>query len=424
MTFEIEAMFEQTRREHGIIHDDRLLLSEFGTGAALMTNRQRSGAAATDGAGTTLSEVYDRFLLDPTKRRSDRTMLAHHTTRRVIEDVIGSAKPISDITREDCRDLLETLRWLPVNLGKKYGMMPIREAARLAKSDERIKTINATNLNAYMARFTTMLNWAVTEEYIGRNPARGLQLAETVHPQDRRKPFELWQLRRIFHAPIFTGCRDDQHGYAIAGDTIASGARYWVPLIALWGLRLNEICQLDVSDVRQIDDVQCFVVTKDSLTGTRDKTLKTKSSERLVPVHPMLHDLGIMGFIEAKRKSGALKLFDDLPSGATGFRSVAFSRWFSRFLMSANAATPLTCFHSFRHGFRDAARNARIDRDIALRLGGWITGGSQSETADDYGAGYRPSVLHEAISAIDYPGLDLSHLPNWTGRPQRPRGKG
>jgi integrase len=236
-------------------------------------------------------------------------------------------------------------------------------------------------------------------------------LAETVHPQDRRKPFEPWQLLRIFNAPIYMGCKDDQQGYAVVGNIIASGARYWVPLIALWsGMRLNEACQLDVADVREIEGVQCFVITEESVSGTRDKSLKTKSSARLVPLHPTLLDLGFMGFVEGKQKERALKLFDDLPLGKRGFRSVAFSRWFSRFLISANAASERTCFHSFRHGFRDAARNARIDRDIALRLGGWIAGGAHSESADDYGAGYRPKVLYEAISRIEYPELDLTHL--------------
>ena len=114
-----------------------------------------------------------------------------------------------------------------------------------------------------MARFATMLNWAVSEEYIAKNPARGLQLAETVHPQDRRKPFELWQLQRIFSAPIYTGCRDEQNGYSVPGPVIASGARYWVPLIGLFsGMRLNEVCQLDVADIRLIEGVPCFVITE------------------------------------------------------------------------------------------------------------------------------------------------------------------
>jgi integrase len=338
-------------------------------------------------------------------------MLAHQTTRRVVEDVLGADTPIASITRDQCRDLLETLRWLPVNMAKKFGDVRVRDAAKVAKDDRSIRTINATNLNAYMARFATMLNWAVTEELIGRNPARGLQVADEVHPQDRRKPFEPWQLQRIFNAPIYTGCKDEQNGYSVVGSHIAQGARFWVPLICLFsGMRLNEACQLDVSDVTEIEGVLCFVISEKSLVGTRDKSLKTKSSERIVPVHPELLAIGLAGIVDRKRRQGALKLFDDLPLGKRGFRSVAFSRWFTRFLVSVDASSELTCFHSFRHGFRDACRNAQIDRDVALRLGGWITGGSHSEAADDYGAGYRPSVLFTAISSINYADLNICHL--------------
>ena len=211
-------------------------------------------------------------------------MLAHQTTRRVVEDVLGASTPIASITRDQCRDLLETLRWLPVNMAQKFGDVRVRDAAKAAKADLSIRTINTTNLNAYMARFATMMNWAVTEELIGRNPARGLQIAETVHPHDRRKPFELWQLQRIFNAPIYTGCKDEQNGYSVVGTHIAVGARFWVPLICLFsGMRLNEACQLDVTDVREIEGVLCFVITEQSLVGTRDKSLKTRSSERIVP---------------------------------------------------------------------------------------------------------------------------------------------
>jgi integrase len=406
---EIDAIFEAKRLEIGLAVDGRLLNPATQTVAE--TIKPRSERASANTTGPTLSQVYDRYLADPTKRRSARTMLAHQTTRRVVEDVLGADTPIASITRDQCRDLLETLRWLPVNMAKKFGDVRVRDAANTAKADHSIRTINSTNLNAYLARFATMMNWAVTEELIGRNPARGLQVADTIHPQDRRKPFEPWQLQRIFNAPIYTGCKDEQNGYSVVGSHIAVGARFWVPLICLFsGMRLNEACQLDVTDIREIEDVLCFVITEKSLVGTRDKSLKTKSSERIVPAHPELLAVGLGAFVDRKRREGAVKLFDDLPLGRRGFRSVAFSRWFTRFLISIDAASDRTCFHSFRHGFRDACRNARIDRDVALRLGGWITGGSHSETADDYGSGYRPQVLFEAISNVEYTGLDLSQI--------------
>ena len=169
-----------------------------------------------------LTEIYDLYLADPTKKRSKRTMLAHHTTRKVVEDVIGKDVPIADITRENCRELLDILRWLPVNFSKTYGDSPVRKVVELAKKDRKIQTINTTNINAYMSRFATMLNWAVTEDHIAKNPAKGLQLADTVRPQDRRRPFELWQLQKIFSAPIYTGCKDEENGYATNGPVIAT----------------------------------------------------------------------------------------------------------------------------------------------------------------------------------------------------------
>lgn len=61
-------------------------------------------------------------------------MLAHQTTRRVVEDVLGADTPIAYITRDQCRDLLETLRWLPVNMAKKFGDARVREAAKAARA--------------------------------------------------------------------------------------------------------------------------------------------------------------------------------------------------------------------------------------------------------------------------------------------------
>jgi integrase len=423
MAAEIDAMFEEKRRGAGLRYEEDLLASNDNVGFA--AKRVPSSPAFVGGdavlpplreneerpAAPSLSEVYRRYLDDATRRRCARTMLAHETTRRVVEEVIGASTPINCITRETCRDLFETLRWLPVNFSKIYSDLSARDAAALGKSDPQVRTINPTNLNAYMARFSSLLNWAVAEEYIARNPSKGLQLAEAIHPQDRRRPFSLDQLQRIFTAPVYTGCKDQEGGYAVPGPIVATGARYFVALVGLLtGARLNEICQLDVADIRLVEGVQCIVITEESLTGGRDKSLKNQASARVVPVHPILLQLGFMDFVSRKTRDGSLKLFDDLPLGVKGFRSVAYSRWFSRFLVSASANAPLTCFHSFRHGFRDAARNARIDRDIVLRLGGWTTGGGHGEAADSYGTGYHPRVLFAEISKIEYPGLDLAHL--------------
>jgi integrase len=79
-------------------------------------------------------------------------------------------------------------------------------------------------------------------------------------------------------------------------------ARFWLPLIALFsGMRLDKICQLDVVDVRLREGVACFVVTTASDKEESDKRLQTASSERFVPVHPTLLNLGMMKLIAHRR---------------------------------------------------------------------------------------------------------------------------
>jgi integrase len=184
-----------------------------------------------------------------------------------------------------------------------------------------------------------------------------------------------------------------------------------VPLIALFtGARLGEICQLDTTDIRAVDGVDCIVVSLRSLNGTTDKQLKTTASDRLIPIHPILIDCGLVHFAETKRRAGEKKMFDDIETGSTGSRPVAFSKWFTQFLRASGAQRSRTSFHSFRHNFRDELRAARIDYDIALLLGGWTTGSSRTAVHENYGSGYRVDALDDAIKKLRFKDVNLDHL--------------
>lgn len=212
--------------------------------------------------------------------------------------------------------------------------------------------------------------------------------------RDKRRPFSVAQLQRIFSAPIYTGCEDDEQGYARPGPHRPKRARFWIPLIALTsGMRLNEICQLDTCDVLVLDNVPCLNV-REGIGGDDDaKRVKTAASERVVPVHRLLRDAGLLVYVDARRSAGDAKLFPELSAGSTGYRSKAFSQWFARFLEGRDANAPLTCFHSFRHCFRDALRASGVSRELSLALGGWTQPGATSEIADIYAMDFRPGCL-------------------------------
>ena len=367
----------------------------------------------------TLRELLVIFLDDPVRVRGQKTRMIYDNAIPIVGEVLGMDTPIRNVDREACRRLMEMLRWLPTNSRKRFPKLTAVQAADMARSKKLVSTLGYAAINSYLKCLSALMNFAVNEGILDRNPAKGLRVVDPRHRRDRRLPFSDDQLRAIFDAPLYRGCVNDEYGYADVGLNRPRRGRFWVPLIALFtGMRLNEICQLDTADIRLIDEVNCFAITNRSASGADDKRVKTSTSERVVPIHPRLTAIGFMDFVAERRACGAVKLFADLPLSTTGYYSDPFSKWFRRFIAKANATGTKTCFHSFRHNFRDALREARIDHDVALALGGWSSGSGNEGTltAEAYGRGFRLKTLAEAMERVDYPNLDLSHL-NPVGSP-------
>lgn len=71
----------------------------------------------------------------------------------------------------------------------------------------------------------------------------------------------------------------------------------------------------------------------------------------------------------------------------------------------------MRAYRNFRHLFRDALREAGIEREVGLRLGGWTeSDGGSNLVGASYGASFRAALLHTATSGINYVGLNLDHL--------------
>lgn len=378
-------------------------------GAATLSIGARPQHAA-EKDGPTLRQAYDMFLADASTARSDKTLLAYRTVSQTVMDILGGDVPLRSITRPQCRDLLTKLAMVPLHARKRWPDRSALEAISLSEG-KRFQTMSPAHLNGHMNKFSSLLNWATKEELITRNPALGLRIHDPVPARDKRKPFSADQLQKIFAAPIFRGCVDDENGYAVPGSNRPTRGRFWIPIIGLHsGLRLNEACQLDTADVRMVEGRLCFIITTASEHGANDKRLKTLSSERIVPVHPVLLDLGLAAYVRARRSANDPKLFPELQP-RHGLYSHLFSKWFARFLISCGAAERRTCYHSFRHSFRDACRAARLDRDIVMVLGGWSSASDSSgSVSDSYGRGHSPAALYDAIAQVKYEGIDWSVL--------------
>jgi integrase len=346
--------------------------------------------------GLTLRRLIEDYEKDPGRRSlTDKTRDTYATIFRVLRELLGENKQARDITREDCRRIQEILCSLPPNASKRLPGLTLEKAAAAAK-ERGWAPLHHTTATSYLNNLSAVFNWAVKEGHIKKNPAVGLKVAAPPRAAKSRLPFSADQLNCIFHAPLYL---------AAEGSSKTRGGRFWVPLLSLWtGMRLNECVQLRTDDVAVLDGVDVVLIREDE---EGDKRLKTDASERFVPIHPELKKLGFLDYVAQVRCSGERRIFPELPRGKRGYYSDPFQKWFSRFLTQIGTKTPKTSFHSFRHCYRDALREADISQERVRALGGWTSKGGAEEI---YGAGHRASTLAREIEKVRYPGLDLSHL--------------
>lgn len=355
---------------------------------------------------TTLAQLIEKYMADPAKDRSQKTVAGYTVIFRVLKELLGEKKDIRAVTIEDCETVRDILRDLPPNFSKiaAYRGKTAPEIAKLARKDGR-RRMSDTTVNSYLNNLSSLFNWAKRKRLIEFSPAEGLRVAVKTRKEDRQLPFSTDQLQALFSAPLYTGCQNDALGYSTPGPNRPRRGRFWVPLLSLFGgLRLNEACQLLVEDIEERDGVPVILVRPDE---DGDKRVKTAAGRRVVPVHPELERIGFLEHFETIRDAGEERLFPELEKGKSGYYSDPFSKWFSRFQDKAGAAKKRTSFHSFRHSFRDALREAGTAQEIVEALGGWA---STAGTSSIYGAGHRASTLAKEIANVRYEGLGLSHL--------------
>lgn len=199
----------------------------------LMNVGATTSVTVAEKAGPTLRDVFQLHQSDPSKARTPKTVMAYENAFDVIGEVIDLDRPIRDIGRDDCRRLLDTLRWVPSNPTKRFPKLSIIQAADMARRNKLTSTICPATINAYLNRLSSVMNFAMNEGLIDRNPTRGLKIADPIRARDKRLPFSPQQLQRIFNAPLYRGCLDDGAGYATPGPNHPRRGRFWVPLIGL-----------------------------------------------------------------------------------------------------------------------------------------------------------------------------------------------
>ncbi|PCJ61497.1 MAG: hypothetical protein COA65_00615 [Rhodospirillaceae bacterium] len=352
----------------------------------------------------TLENVIDKFCA--MKEVQDWTSKTADENRRILgwfREQIGPTKNINDINIEDVREFRDTLFKLPKHFTKTVAFegMGLAEIAAAKPAGEKL---GASTLQKYFGCVRWFLSWCGDEYDIDTSKMLKLKIGHKINSFDAREPFSHDQLKRLFKSPQFTGHNSPSHR-ATPGSLLIKDGKFWIPLIGLYtGMRLGEIVQLLVTDVREEKDVLHFDVNKGE--GDAKKTLKTKSSVRRIPIHPDLIRMGFMDHVALQRqKNPKGRVFSEIKTGKNGDHSHNMSKYFGRYLKLVGVKTGKTTFHSFRHNFADALRNAEAE-DSRIKA---LIGHAEKSTTGIYGVGVLLKVLAKDVERINYD-LDFSHL--------------
>jgi integrase len=355
--------------------------------------------------GETLVELVERFLKEK-QEITNKTALDYRAAIRVLSETPATSGDVAQISRADIVRLKDLLLRAPTNWTKRFVGKSLSEVVQ-HNDKASLPTLSARTINSkYLSLLSTFFRWAIANGLANKNPVEGVRVLVPKRGKKSKKrlPFTTAQLQTIFTAPVFTGCRSESRLFD-PGEHRLRDHRFWTPLISLWsGARLNEIGQLLRIDVRETAGVWCFQFTEDP-EGDQ-KRIKTEAGRRVVPVHPELIKMGLLELVRETRAGAGPRLFPHWKRGEDGYYSSVFSKWFGRFLGSVGLQDPRLVFHSFRHGFKDALRRAMIEE----RIQDAIMGHEPEHVSSDYGLGYAPAELDNAIKAVTYPGLNLSHL--------------
>ena len=157
---------------------------------------------------------------------------------------------------------------------------------------------------------------------------------------------------------------------------------------------MNEICQLNVSDIQRSDDIWAMNLNANSA----DKSIKTEAGNRIIPLHPKLIDLGLLNYVKQIQNQDQKKLFPNLKKmRSTGYGTM-ISRWFRKYLIRLGIKKKGKNFHSFRHTVVNRLTTKQVYEPFIRELIGHSHG---SLTMDVYG-GRKPLevLLNECVKRI------------------------
>ena len=307
---------------------------------------------------------------------------------------------IADIKQEDLHFYISVLARLP----KIYGKSAKDRELTLAELLERAEDLPDEAVGLSSA--TVNRNITILNNFLKFSRSRGARPAEQLFTSDLRKKtsaddrsarlaFTDDDVEKLAKHPIWSGCQSPSRRND-KGNLIVTDGLYWGPVLAAAsGARREEIMGLAVEDIVLDHPVPHILIRPNGV-----RRLKNASSERSVPIHSRLIELGFTDYVKEAQVKGETDLFPELrpASHVETYGNVFYKPWKTALDQQLAEGASRKTFHSFRHRVVTALRHMRdIDKAWVKDLVGHHHG---DETDGRYRDPTPLELLQEVVEAI------------------------
>lgn len=351
----------------------------------------------------TLNEAISGYLrYKKSKGKDHKTLTDIELSLHSLSFVRPDIQYINQINKRLILEYEALIAQLPTNYRKSHKLRNLRFGELCEATWDKPKLSDAS-VDKYTLTLRAFINWCQDTDRMPPWKLPRYEGRDKRNSKDKRHPFTKEELPKLFNSSMFTGHAPDleqQLRRHKPGELLIKDHNYWVPLIGLYsGMRLREIIQLSITDIRYEDEIAFMDINEDG----EGKSLKNHASRRQMPIHLELIKLGFLQYVESIKEQGHKRVFPYAKPTAAGAPADLFSRQFARYLIAIGIKHKKLSFHSFRHTFIDqAARQARLPDHMIKALVGHA---DQTITFGTYGGRMSMEELAEAIAKIHYPCL-------------------
>lgn len=338
-----------------------------------------------------ISQAVEKYFTHKRENNENFTSYAEKEARdpfKLLIEFLGD-RPVDAVSDDDAKQFKKKLKKLPkVRTSDDRKHLTFNQLVGIDKN-----VISSATVGQRIGAISSLFKWLQGKGDCTKNPFFGLAKSEMnkVDPKKIKQAFNATDLDKIFAFHIWTEKKfnDDWE--------------YWLPLLMLHtGARVNELCQLEKSDIIKIDDIWCISIndlpSKDEPEDVWQfsrKRVKTPSSRREIPVHPKLEELSFLRFV-ADSKPG--RLFDINPVNGK-FSHYPCKRFNETYLVKIGVKVQYQkTLYSFRHTVMNTLKKLEVFTEERSQLAGHAA----KTVTERYGDEFGPEEMKELVEMLDF----------------------